>query len=42
MRQILVDLHDVKNYFDAQDHSVPAADSLRNGLFNLTRMWWQP
>lgn len=40
-RQILADLNEAKAYFDAKAPNDPAALHMRNGLFNLLRMWWQ-
>ena len=40
-RRILIEFNEVKNYFDEEATDAPAADTLRNALSNLTRMWWQ-
>jgi len=40
-RRILVDLSEAKAYFDAHAPNAPEALQMRNGLFNLVRMWWQ-
>ncbi len=40
-RRTLIEFNEVKNYFDEQATDAPAADTLRNALSNLTRMWWQ-
>lgn len=40
-RKILFELNEVKAYFDATAPNDPASLHLRNGLYNLVRMWWQ-
>ena len=40
-RQILADLTEAKAYFDRVAPNDKASLHLRNGLYNLTRMWWQ-
>ena len=40
-RQILADLNETKAYFDRVAPTDPASLHLRNGLYNLIRMWWQ-
>lgn len=40
-RKILYELNEVKAYFDRHAPNDPAALNLRNGLYNLVRMWWQ-
>jgi len=40
-RQILADLQETKAYFDKVAPNDPASLRLRNGLYNLIRMWWQ-
>ena len=40
-RKILFELNEVKAYFDRHAPNDPAAFNLRNGFYNLVRMWWQ-
>lgn len=40
-RKILFELNEVKAYFDKNAPNDPASLHLRNGLYNLLRMWWQ-
>lgn len=40
-RKILFELNQVKAYFDKHAPNDPASLNLRNGLYNLVRMWWQ-
>lgn len=41
-RQILVDLSDAKNRLEERQPDAPELTLLKNGLFNLLRVWWQP
>lgn len=41
-RQILADLAEARAYFDRVAPNDPAAHRLRNGVYNLVRLWWQP
>jgi len=40
-RQILADLAVTRAYFDRVAPNDPAAHHLRNGVYNLVRMWWR-
>ncbi|MCC7271797.1 MAG: Fe2+-dependent dioxygenase [Alphaproteobacteria bacterium] len=41
-RRILWELSEAKKLLDRTAPAAPETDALRNGLFNLLRMWWQP
>jgi PKHD-type hydroxylase len=41
-RQILVDLSDAKNALEERQPDAPELTTLKNALFNLLRVWWQP
>jgi PKHD-type hydroxylase len=40
-RAILADLVSAKLWMEREQADVAATDSLRNGVFNLLRLWWQ-
>lgn len=41
-RRILWELGEAKKLLDRTQPGAPETDQLRNGLFNLLRLWWQP
>ncbi|BBK33029.1 PKHD-type hydroxylase [Stella humosa] len=41
-RRILYELGEAKKLLDRTAPGAPETDALRNGLFNLLRLWWQP
>jgi PKHD-type hydroxylase len=41
-RRILFELGEGKKLLDRSSPDAPETDALRNGLFNLLRLWWQP
>jgi PKHD-type hydroxylase len=41
-RRILWELSEAKKLLDRTQPGAPETDALRNGLFNLLRLWWQP
>ncbi|MGE0715908.1 MAG: Fe2+-dependent dioxygenase [Alphaproteobacteria bacterium] len=41
-RRILWELSEAKKLLDRSHPGAAETDALRNGLFNLLRMWWQP
>lgn len=41
-RRILMELGEAKAFLDRTAPEAPEAGALRNALFNLLRLWWQP
>ncbi|BBK36564.1 PKHD-type hydroxylase PiuC [Allostella sp. ATCC 35155] len=41
-RRILWELGEAKKLLDRTQPDAPETDQLRNGLFNLLRLWWEP